>query len=647
VIHSEKIDKCYGSRRYFVRLDSATSADAALGLILRELGLTLRGDPLQDLCAILEQGRALLVLDNLETPWENEEKETEALLAVLTAVPQLALVVSLRGQRRPGAVAWHEPILVDSLDGSAAADTFCKIAGKNHRSDPALHSLLAPLAGVPLAITLLAGAAEGNDLENVLCEWQSRRTAMLSEWEASLKLSMASKRMTPEARRLGALVAALPDGIAQRELEALMPGAGAQAAGKLAQVGLSSFESGRLRMLAPVREYLAQTHPPSEEDLNRAMKYYGDLARAWSAAAGRKAGVGAGARLVPEMANIDAMIRRGIETENVAWWIDTTFALTDFALFSGRTSPLPLDRALEAAHKAGDTLREVHCIWSLGIILLDCRRYDEAKSHFERALAIYRELGGGEVIGEASCIHSLGDIAVYCSRHDEARTCFETAVTLYRGIGDILGEANCLQSLGTIAAEDRRHDDAQTWFEAALTLYWEAGQVVGKGNCRMGLGHIALDRSRHDEARACFEAALELYGQAGSVLGEASCIQGLGNLALHRSQMKEAQVHLGKALLFYRRTGSVLGEVNCIQALGDIVLSFSQHEDARVRFEEALQLYRRIPEPYSIGMAERRLARLAADPVLRRQRIEAARAEWTKIARQDLVTELDREFGLP
>jgi hypothetical protein len=90
----------------------------------------------------------------------------------------------------------------------------------------------------------------------------------------------------------------------------------------------------------------------------------------------------------------------------------------------------------------------------------------------------------------------------------------------------------------------------------------------------------------------------------------------------------------------------VLGEANCILGVGDIALCFVQYEEARSRFEEALQLYARMPEPYCLGMTQRRLARLTTDSIDQRQRIEAARAEWTKIARQDLVTELDREFGL-
>jgi hypothetical protein len=71
----------------------------------------------------------------------------------------------------------------------------------------------------------------------------------------------------------------------------------------------------------------------------------------------------------------------------------------------------------------------------------------------------------------------------------------------------------------------------------------------------------------------------------------------------------------------------------------------SDHEGAQARYEEALPLYERIREPYSIGMAQRRLARLARSEDERRDRVDAARVAWSSIDRPDLVAELKRESG--
>jgi tetratricopeptide (TPR) repeat protein len=168
--------------------------------------------------------------------------------------------------------------------------------------------------------------------------------------------------------------------------------------------------------------------------------------------------------------------------------------------------------------------------------------------------------------------------------------------------------------------------------------------VLGEANCVKGLGKIALRRSEYEEARARFEAALPLYRLAGSVLGEANCVMSLGEIALARAEHEEARARYEAALPLYRRVGAVMGEANCFQGLGDIALARSQHEQAGQQFMTALNLYERIPEPYSIGWAHVRLARLA-DQDERRRHVATARAAWQSIDRPDLVKRLDTEFG--
>lgn len=58
-----------------------------------------------------------------------------------------------------------------------------------------------------------------------------------------------------------------------------------------------------------------------------------------------------------------------------------------------------------------------------------------------------------------------------------------------------------------------------------------------------------------------------------------------------------------------------------------------QSAAAGARFEEALTLYRRISDPYSIGWALVRLARLTSDPARRRALFEEAKTAWEDIDR--------------
>jgi hypothetical protein len=78
--------------------------------------------------------------------------------------------------------------------------------------------------------------------------------------------------------------------------------------------------------------------------------------------------------------------------------------------------------------------------------------------------------------------------------------------------------------------------------------------------------------------------------------------------------------------------------------LGDIERRLGHDEEAKAAFRNALELYVRIPDPYSIGVTHRRLARIASGAE-RAEHAAAARAAWLGIDRPDLVKEIDAEFG--
>jgi hypothetical protein len=84
--------------------------------------------------------------------------------------------------------------------------------------------------------------------------------------EVSYETSISGRRMTDNARRLLKLMAYLPNGVAPEELERIFPVDCLGAASVLRKAGVGSDESGRLRVLAPLREYLREKHPPSSRN---------------------------------------------------------------------------------------------------------------------------------------------------------------------------------------------------------------------------------------------------------------------------------------------------------------------------------------------------------------------------------------------
>jgi hypothetical protein len=160
---------------------------------------------------------------------------------------------------------------------------------------------------------------------------------------------------------------------------------------------------------------------------------------------------------------------------------------------------------------------------------------------------------------------------------------------------------------------------------------------------RSALGFGEFARFTGLRTTAALEGAAMVAQTQGTVDFAARCFYCLGDIALARSDLDIARTHFEAARPLYQRLGSIIGEANCIQSLGDIALRRSDHDAARTHYDVALAMYERIPEPYSIGMTHRGLARIVADNE-RRRHVDAAREAWQSIGRGDLVAELIEEF---
>jgi tetratricopeptide (TPR) repeat protein len=652
-LHDERVAGRFGGRRWFVRCDGATSAGALLSGLAAELGVIGdgQGDLGERVLGVLGAGPAVVVLDNFETPWTADPLPVEELLRVLAAIPGVGLAVSARGTGRPAGLRWADLPMVSPLPLADARRLFLNVAGPGAAGDPGLDALLGELDGVPLAVELLGYAAQGQPLDQVAARWRAERTGMLTRMggerrglsvAVSVETSVGSPLMTAGARRLLSLLGVLPDGAAHPDLDVLLPGAGLGAAAVLRQLGLAFDEEARLRTLAPVRDHIAAAHPPHPADLNAAVGHYAQLAAVTGNQVGQSGGAEAVARLQAETGNITAMLTQAAADQRTHDLADALWGLAGYWRFTGVTQPQLAQTIVQAITTHGTTGQHADALFSLGTLALDRSDYDAARARYEQALPLYQQ--AGQVLGEANCIQGLGDLALKRSDYDAARARYEQALPLYQQAGDVIGEANCILRLGDVALRRSDHDTARARYEQALPLYQQAGSVVSEANCIRRLGTLALRRSDHDAARARFEQALQLFQQVGGVHGQANCIKGLGDLARDHSDHDTARARYEQALPLYQQAGDVLGEANCIQGLGDLARDRSDHDTARARYEQALPLYQSIPEPYSVGWAHVRLARLCPAGEERLEHWKAARQAWASIRREDLIEAAAPEF---
>lgn len=673
-LHERKVADLFGKRRWFIRCDGATGRDSLVGAIARVL-CPEAVPPLEPKIFLdLEEAPAVLALDNLETPWERDIAAVEELLAGLATIPGLALVVALRGKQRPFGPSWREAIHVGPLNLDSARSTFLAVAGERYRDDPDLDSLLSELDGLALAVVLLASQAEGEpDLSALRLRWQERRTALLrragardrqQSLEVSLELSIGSPRMTEEARKLLSILGLLPEGAAREDLDALLPGGGVEAAAVLRKIGLVFDQGSRVRTLAPVREYVKQSHPPQAEDFDRPVDHYLALAQLGEKI-GRTGGAEVAQRLRSEVGNLEPMILAGLERSDPVPAIQAALSYAAVIRFTGQGSTEVLARACSTAQQKEEIRFVADCVCKQAEIDSARSLSTKAQTGFKQALALYRK--AGDRFGEGVCTMLLGEIQLLLlSNPVAARPFFEEALSLFHTLGIPSWEGQCLMGLGIAAANISDYALARNFLEQARTLFRKADDVRNEANCMQRIGHVNFDLRDYERAKDEFQAARALFRQIGSLLGEANSLRNLGHIALNCGNAESAWSLCTRALALSRRVGSLLGEANCLFILGEAAYVLTDYEQAesllqqaRVRFqrigqevgigncmeslgliagvqkdngkallylEEALSSFRKIPQPVSIGRVHLRLAKLAPPGSPERlEHIEAAR----------------------
>ncbi|WP_237151519.1 tetratricopeptide repeat protein [Oryzibacter oryziterrae] len=647
------IDSCsiarFRHRRWLIPLETITGSAPLRAAIIRAVGLDPSRHSFRQAQSQLARQKSLILLDNLETPWERDSTAVEDCLAELMAVPTVSMIVALRGADVPLRPGWTvAPVRVEPLDRAASMQLFRSIADNISDSDSHLVPLLDELGGVPLAIELVAYRATPYDsLEDLWDEWKDRGTALarlpnapegrLTSIDRSIDLSLRSPRLHESGLALFRLLGPLPTGIAILDRTALLGAGGREAARQLLSVGLAHQRRGHLDLLPPVRNMVLRLHPLDKEETARWRRHFLRLVRELGPRLGWREGAVAAARLMPETANIEAAFDNALAASDLTDVADAAFGYAELLRFTGIGGIEPLKRLVEAYKAAGKPEAEAQCALAVGNVEAHRSQYDSARQFYECALRIFETTGN--LAGQAKCAWRLGDVAISQWDHPSAHDLFERGRQLHQEIGDERGSATCIYELGNIALYGDRLNEAKKAYEEALLVFERHEDTLHIANCIWRLGDVTLGRGDADSAYECYAQALRLFTQVGDPRGEANCMQRQGDIHLRRCEFGEAQALYIKAIDIYRVVASAFGQANCLKSLGDIAHEQDNRDKAEKCYEQALVLYASIPNPLGIGQTHHRLAGLRTGKE-RAAHERSAREAWASIGRNDLIIQL-------
>ncbi|KAG6855206.1 hypothetical protein H0H87_006844, partial [Tephrocybe sp. NHM501043] len=283
VLHDPVIIDRYPSR-YFVSCEGTPTKLSVIIEIADALRIPreIRDARLLDSILSAFPENSLLCLDNFETVWDDEavRVDLEELLSDLQ-LPNLGLMITMRGTQRPSRVSWSKPFL-PPLQALSEENSRCIFQRTFSRlPDEFEEKLLVAVDGIPLAISLVCSMLEeGNETSKSLWNrWEQTQSKALgnggkdrlSNLDTSIRLSVDGPRMRAEPRVVDilAMMSFLPDGLpdnetVREELQHHLP-AGYDLSEALITMRRASLvhldktgELNRFRMLNPVRNFCEQ-----------------------------------------------------------------------------------------------------------------------------------------------------------------------------------------------------------------------------------------------------------------------------------------------------------------------------------------------------------------------------------------------------
>ncbi|KAF7352079.1 NB-ARC domain-containing protein [Mycena venus] len=458
----EKYPACY-----FISCDSSHTSDSLVAVMASNLGIEACPGLAKAIVRHLSAGpRCLMILDNFETPWEPVEGRTkvEEFLSLLTDVPHVAVLVTMRGAERPSKVQWTRPFLrpLVPLDQIAARQTFADITGEIY-NDSEVDQLLGITDNVPLAVQLVASITGSEGCQATLERWKLEKTNLLSaghdkrsNLEISIKLSLSSPRMlsAPHALELLSLMSLLSDGISDVDLaQSKLPIADILTCKMtLLRTSLAYLDhASRFKVLAPIREYIHTTRPPSSVLVRPLKSHFTDLLKLWASVMYRSSlVVDLMPRLVSNLGNMHNVLLNGLDSDHaeLAETVRGIILLSDLSLTIDRgLTPLML-RLPEFMDQMDD--HELHGRFITGIF--QARQFytipnpeksiKEAIQHFRMIKDFYGEAQFYNVVA-GYYLDRVGDM-------QEAETFFGRALSLASQCNSDVVRARALAGMATI-----------------------------------------------------------------------------------------------------------------------------------------------------------------------------------------------------
>jgi len=236
------------------------------------------------------------------------------------------------------------------------------------------------------------------------------------------------------------------------------------------------------------------------------------------------------------------------------------------------------------------TRQRSEAMWrnTLGVILRDQGRFDEAVDAFQRSYDILESLEDER--GQAMVLNSLGGVYQRQGRFDEAVDAFQRSVQIGEDLGDQRSLAMVLNSLGGVYQRQGRFDEAVDAFQRSYDISEGLGDQRSLAMVLNSLGG-ALSRTRQfEEAAAAFQRSIAIEESLGNQRGIAMALNSLGRVLQRQKKVDEAVKALQRSGGIEEKLGNRRGQSMVLVSLGEVFGKQGLRDKAITTIQQALDI---------------------------------------------------------
>ena len=515
ILHHDRIREQFGNNRRFIRCDQFPASRAHfLARLSMVIGAGIENpEDLTVLRPFLSSREMIMFLDNAESildPQGTEAREIYGVVEELSRFGNICLGITTRISTVPPRC--KRPT-ISTLSTEAACEIFYDTYNNDARSD-VVDDLVRRLDFHALSITLLATAASHNmwDYERLRKEWCVHRAKALridynEGLAATIELSLTSptfRNLGPNTRELLGVVAFLPQGIDERNLDWLFPAISDRRVifDKFCVLSLTHRTNGFITMLAPIRDYLCPQDPKSSSLLCAVMDHY--FSRLSANTDPSEPRFGETRWITSEDVNVEHLLNAFIplDTNSDDFWDACANFLKHLYWHKPRRTVLESRiEALPAAHPS-----KGECFFWLSRLFQSVGNYLEQKRVLTRLLVFYKERGHGREI--ASILAELSRANTMLGLYEEGLQQLEEALEYFKRLGETEGEVSCLIALGELLQHDGQLDAAEEATSHAIELLPEEGEEFLVCQSHSFLGDIYRSKGEREKSIHHYRLAL-------------------------------------------------------------------------------------------------------------------------------------------